>query len=68
LSLRTDINPTRNTELSSTIIAKYKNRTTKRVFELIVLALINKKTDKELVVSIGKIRISFISLTLKYFD
>jgi len=55
LSLRTDIDPTRNNELSSTIIAKYKNNN-KQSVELSVLAMINKKTDKKLVVSSWKNR------------
>jgi len=50
-----NIDPTRNSELSSTIFTKYNNKTIKSV-ELSVLAMINKKTNKELVASIGKNR------------
>jgi len=42
--------------LSSTIFAKYNN---KKSIELSVLAMINKKTNKELVASVGKIGIRF---------
>ena len=59
LSLRMDIDPTRNNELSSTIFTKYNNRTIKKSFEVIVLTLINKKTNKELFALIGKIGIRF---------
>jgi len=44
-----DINPTRNSELSSTIFAKYNNRTINKSVELGVLAMINNKINKELV-------------------
>ena len=36
-----------------------KNKTIKSVLKVVVLAMINKKTDKELVVSNGKIGIRF---------
>jgi len=52
-----NIDHTRNNELSSTIIAKYrKKKTIKSVLKVVVLAMINKKTNKELVTSSWKNR------------
>jgi len=53
------LDPTRNNELSSIILALYKNKIIKVGLRIVMMARINKKTIQRVVASIRKIRIGF---------